>query len=65
MKNYSIIKVGDEYVVKADEKSILKTTSRRRAAKLVTEAAGLLDLQPAPSSPNAEPSIGRDPSKVS
>ena len=46
MKNYSIVRIGDEYVVQADEKSILKVASRRRAAKLVTDAAELLDSQP-------------------
>jgi hypothetical protein len=64
MKNYSIVRIGNEYVVQADEKSVLKIASRRRAAKLVTEAAELLDSQPAPlASPetHAEPSIARDP----
>jgi hypothetical protein len=42
MKNYSIVRVGNDYVVRADEKSILKVASRRRAAQLVTEAAGLM-----------------------
>ena len=36
MKNYSIVRIGNEYVVQADEKSVLKFSSRRRAAKLVT-----------------------------
>jgi hypothetical protein len=44
MKNYSIVRVGDEYVVRADEKNILKIASRRRAARLVTEAAELMDM---------------------
>ena len=48
MKNYSIIRVGNEYVVQADDKSILKTTSKRKAARFITEATALLDLQPAP-----------------
>ncbi|SDT49233.1 hypothetical protein [Bradyrhizobium canariense] len=64
MNNYSIIKVGHEYVVQADEKSILKVASWRRAAKLVTDAAELLDSQPAPQAPlqaKPEPSIDRDP----
>jgi hypothetical protein len=42
MKNYSIVRVGSDYVVQADEQSILKVASRRRAAKLVTDASGLL-----------------------
>jgi hypothetical protein len=68
MNNYSIVRVGHEYVVQADEKSILKIASRRRAARLVTDAAELLDSQPVPlDSPqtHTEPSIARDPSKVS
>ena len=42
MKNYSIVRVGNEYVVQAGETSILKVASRRKAAKLVTDAAELL-----------------------
>ena len=48
MKNYSIVRVGNEYVVQADEKSVLKIASRRRAARTVTDAAELLERQPAP-----------------
>ena len=62
MKNYSIVRIGNEYVVQADEKSVLKIASRRRAARLVCDAAGLLDSQapqPARQSP-AEPSIVGD-----
>jgi len=63
MKNYSIVRIGNEYVVQADEKSVLKIASRRRAARLVCDAAGLLDSQGAPQpvrqSP-AEPSIVGD-----
>jgi len=68
MKNYSIVRVGHEYVVRADEKSILKVGSRRRAARLVTKAAELLDMQSeslvseTPAQPDDEPSIDRDPS---
>jgi hypothetical protein len=70
MKNYSIIRVGNEYVVQADDKSILKTTSKRKAARFITEATALLDLQPAPplapeADADAEPSITCDPSEVS
>jgi hypothetical protein len=68
MKNYSIVRIGDEYVVQADEQSVLKIASRRRAAKLVTDAAGLLDAhnlpQLSPEETDAEPSIVRDPSKA-
>ena len=47
MKIYSIVRVDDEYVVQAGEKSVLKVASRRRAARLVADAAELLDLQAA------------------
>jgi hypothetical protein len=58
MKNYSIIRVGNDYVVRADEKSILKVASRRRAAQLVTEASGLMTSDEAPDAPPAQPVIG-------
>jgi hypothetical protein len=64
MKNYSIVRIGNEYVVQADEKSVLKIASRRRAARLVTDAAELLDSQPAAplsADADAERSIDRDP----
>jgi hypothetical protein len=67
MKSYSIIRIGKEYVVQADDKSILKLASRRRAVQLVTDATELLDSQLAPPTspePHAEPSIARDPSEV-
>lgn len=60
MKNYSIVRIGKEYVVQADDKSILKVSSKRKAAKLISIAAGLLDSQPAPTlvpEAHAEPSI--------
>jgi hypothetical protein len=56
MKNYSIVRVGNEYVVQADDKSVLKIASRRRAARTVTDASELLGRQPAVPTP-AEPSI--------
>jgi len=65
MKNYSIVRIGNEYVVRANEKSVLKISSRRRAARLVTDAAELLDSQsPPPAPPDAEPSTGRDPGAI-
>jgi hypothetical protein len=67
MKNYTIVRIGNEYVVRANEKSVLKIASRRRAARLVTDAAELMDSQTAPPvAPGAEPepSIARDPSEV-
>jgi hypothetical protein len=53
MKNYSILRVGNEYVVQADDKSVLKVASRRKATKLVTDAAGLMDSSAAPLAPRA------------
>jgi hypothetical protein len=67
MKTYSIVRIGNEYVVRADEKSVLKIASRRRAARLVSDAAVLLDSQVAPKLPRQasdESSIARDVSKV-
>jgi len=64
MKNYTIVRIGNEYVVQAHEKSVLKIASRRRAERTVTDAAELLDSQPAPAlSQDAQdqPSIARDP----
>jgi hypothetical protein len=66
-KNYSIIRIGNEYIVQANEKSILKIASRRKAVRLVTDAAELLDSLPAPPlvpQAHAEASIARDPSEV-
>jgi hypothetical protein len=63
MKNYSIVRIGNEYVVQADEKSVLKIASRRRAARLVTDASELMDSQASPPlSPesDAEPSMTCD-----
>jgi hypothetical protein len=64
MKNYSIVCVGNEYVVQADQKSVLKIASRRKAARLITDAAELLDSHAAPQ-PSAQAdtgsSITRDP----
>jgi hypothetical protein len=66
MKNYSIVRVGNEYVVQANEKSVLKIASRRKAERTVTDAVELMDSLPPPElSPEAkaeaEPSIARDP----
>jgi hypothetical protein len=72
MKKYSIIRIGHEYVVRADNKNILKVSSRRRA-KPVTDAE-LLDAQPAlpvragaqaGSSIDRDPKVMPDPSEVS
>ena len=64
MNNYSIVRIGHEYVVQADAKSILKVASRRRAARLISDAAELLEAEPLPQMPPAAPaapSIDRDP----
>jgi hypothetical protein len=63
VKNYSIVRIGHEYVVQADAKSILKVASRRRAARLVSAAVELLEaeLPPQIPLPAAAPSIDRDP----
>lgn len=68
MNNYSIIRVGNDYVVQAEAKSILKLASRRMAVRLVAEASELLDSSGEPDiSPatDIEASIGRDRSKAS
>jgi hypothetical protein len=60
MNNYSIVRDGDEYVVRAGEKGVLKISSRRRAAKLISDAAELLEQQPAPSTEVENTSIVPD-----
>jgi hypothetical protein len=47
MTRYSIRRLGGEYVVLADDQSILRVASRRKAAKLVADAAELLSVQSA------------------
>jgi hypothetical protein len=67
VKNYSIVRIGHEYVVQADAKSILKVASRRRAARLVSDAAELLEAELLPQAPAplpAAPSIDRDPESM-
>jgi hypothetical protein len=64
MKDYSIVRIGNEYVVQAGEKSLLKIGSRRRAAKLVNDAAGLLEQVPAMPAAD-DPSIACDVSEIS
>ena len=67
MKIYSIVRIGDEYVVRAGETSILKVASRRRAAQLVTDAVELLDSPAVPPlSPEVpgESSIACDPAVI-
>jgi len=64
MKDYSIVRIGNEYVVQAGEKSVLKISSRRRAAKLVNDAAELLEQVPALPTTD-DPSITCDVSGIS
>ena len=47
MTRYSIRKHGSDYIVLADDQCILKVASRRKAAKLVVDAAELLSVQSA------------------
>ena len=67
MKNYSIVKIGNQYIVRAGNRSILKTASRRMAARIVTDAAELLRAQAAPQQVRElqdAPPIASDPSEV-
>ena len=64
MKKYSIVRIGSEYVVQAGETRILKVASRREAAKLVTDAAELLQQGPATAEEEGS-SIERDTPDVS
>ena len=63
MTSYSMIKVGNDYVVQANEKCILKVGSRRRAAQLISEATDLLNALTPVESPDIAPeasSLGRE-----
>jgi hypothetical protein len=64
MKKYSIVRIGSEYVVQAGETSILKVSSRREAAKLVTDAAELLQQGPSPAE-GEQSSIEREAPELS
>jgi hypothetical protein len=55
MPSYSIIKVGNDYVVQAHDKSILKVGSRRRALQLISEATDLLNALEVVESPDTVP----------
>jgi len=59
MNTYSITRIGSEYVVLADERRILKVASRRRAAKLIVDAAELLSEQSVPAAPEEGEPINR------
>jgi hypothetical protein len=60
MKDYSIVRVGNEYVVQAGDESVLKIASRRKAAQLVTDAMELLNSPP-PQQVDDAPRIASDP----
>jgi hypothetical protein len=56
MRDYSIVRIGNAYIVKANEKGVLKIASRRRAARLVSDAVELLMSHAAlPASEQAPP----------
>jgi hypothetical protein len=42
MSCYSIVKIGNDYVVRVDSQNLLKIANRRRAEKLVMHASQLL-----------------------
>ena len=64
MKSYSIVRVGGDYVVQAEEQSILKVASRRRAAQLVADAVELLNAQLQPAiDPEPSPAESTAPSE--
>jgi hypothetical protein len=60
MARYSIRKLGSEYVVLVDGQSILRFTSRRKAEKLVADAAELLSVQSAPAADEPDQSPVKD-----
>ena len=55
MTSYSMIKVGNDYVVQANDKCILKVGSRRRAAQLISDATDLLNALAVVESPKSAP----------
>jgi hypothetical protein len=65
MKSYSIVRMGDDYVVQAGDKSILKVASRRRAAQLVSDAAELLNAQSQPVDDAGPSTAGQNQDEVS
>ena len=63
MTSYSMIKVGNDYIVQANDKCILKVGSRRRAAQLISDATDLLNaltVVEAPCLAPDEPSLQRE-----
>ena len=55
MTSYSMIKVGNDYVVQANDECILKVGSRRRAAQLISDATDLLNALAAVEAPEIAP----------
>lgn len=55
MTSYSMIKVGNDYVVQANDKCILKVGSRRKAAQLISEATDLLNALAVVEAPDIAP----------
>ena len=47
MADYSLIKIDDGYVVQVGGQCILKLSSRRRAAQLISDALDLLNAEAA------------------
>lgn len=63
MTSYSMVKVGNDYVVQVNDKCILKVGSRRKAAQLISEATDLLNALPSAEAPDIAtkaPSIRRE-----
>ena len=55
MTSYSMIKVGNDYVVQANDKCILKVGSRRRAAQLINDATDKQKAQAENETPKIAP----------
>lgn len=67
MPSYSMIKVGNGYVVQANDKCILKVGSRRKAAQLISDATDLLNALAVVESPETAPesqSLAREASEL-
>lgn len=63
MTSYSMIKVGNDYVVQANDQCILKVGSRRKAAQLISDATDLLNalaVVEAPDTAPEAPSLARE-----
>lgn len=56
IKTYSITKNGNDYLIGTEQQSVLRLSSRRKAAKIVTEASELLttEEEAPPSAEHAE-----------